>query len=193
MTSCPSLIINLAVSARVTALWNMPELHLICVTWIDLSRSLKVKDNGAIWNLIYDFLSIINSNSVVILNRFVAIGHWKPVWPGLIFQGHSRSKTMFPNETSYMTSVTYEDVLGVRSHVWGYTQCQPRYFCPTHVSSSDQLRRRDACPAYHTPVGAFYLRTTLAASTSGRARIRLIKMHNFAVLGPAIGQFPYTN
>ena len=41
-----------------------------CVTWIDLSRSLKVKDNGAIWNLTHDFLSIINSNSVVILYRF---------------------------------------------------------------------------------------------------------------------------
>ena len=42
------------------------------------------------WNLMYDFLSITNSNSVVILNKFGDIGHWKPVWPGLTFQGHSR-------------------------------------------------------------------------------------------------------
>ena len=72
----------------------------------DISRSLKVKDNGSKWNLIYDFLSITNSNSVVILNRFGDIGHWKPVWPGLTFQlrGHSRSKKTVPNETLYMTS-----------------------------------------------------------------------------------------
>ena len=75
-----------------------------CVTWIDLSRSLKIKDNGAKWNFIYDFLSTINSNFVVILNRFGDIGHWKPVSPGLTFQGHSRSKKRVPNETSYMTS-----------------------------------------------------------------------------------------
>ena len=91
----PSLIINLAVSARVSKLRPSE----ICLTWIDPSRSLKVKDNGAIWNLRHDFLSIIKSNSVVILNRFGDIGHWKPVWPGSTFQGHSRSKTMVPNET----------------------------------------------------------------------------------------------
>ena len=75
-----------------------------CVTLTDLSRSLKVKDNGAMWNLIYDFLSIFNSNSVVILNRYGDIGHWKPVLPGLIFQGHSWSKKTSLNETSHMTS-----------------------------------------------------------------------------------------
>ena len=74
------------------------------MTRTDLSRSLKIKDNGAIWNLIYHFLSIINSNSVVILNRFGDIGHWKPVWPGLTFQGPSRSQTMVPNVISYMSS-----------------------------------------------------------------------------------------
>ena len=36
------------------------------------------------------FLSITNSNSVVILNRFGDIGQSKPVGPGLTFQGHSR-------------------------------------------------------------------------------------------------------
>ena len=52
----------------------------------------------------HDFLSIINSNSVVILKGFGDIDRWKPVWPGLTFQGHSRSKTMAPNETSCMSS-----------------------------------------------------------------------------------------
>ena len=52
----------------------------------------------------YDFLSIINSNYVVILNRYGDIGHWESVWPWLTIQGHSRSKTMVPNGTSYMTS-----------------------------------------------------------------------------------------
>ena len=33
-----------------------------CVTWIDLSMSLKVKENSAKWNFIYDFLYVNNGN-----------------------------------------------------------------------------------------------------------------------------------
>ena len=55
---------------------------------LDLSRSLQLKDNGTKWNLIYNFLSIINSKSVVILNRFADIGYWKPVtWINLYSEG----------------------------------------------------------------------------------------------------------
>ena len=35
---------------------------------------------------------------------FGDMGHWTRVWPGLTFQGHSKSKKTVPNETSYMTS-----------------------------------------------------------------------------------------
>ena len=97
MTSYPSLIIHLGESARVSKVRPFE----ICLTSI---WPLQVKDNGAKWNLIYDFLSIIYSRAVVILNRFGDIGHWKLAWPGLTFQGHSRPKTIALNETSYMTS-----------------------------------------------------------------------------------------
>ena len=36
--------------------------QITCVTWIDLLMSLKVKDNGAKWNFIYDFLYVNNGN-----------------------------------------------------------------------------------------------------------------------------------
>ena len=42
----------------------------ICMTLIDLSRSLKVIENGAKWNFIYDFLSVNNNNYCLILHRF---------------------------------------------------------------------------------------------------------------------------
>ena len=69
----PSLLISLAVSA------GFPSYGPLKYAWLrfNLSRWLQVQDNGAKWNFIYDFLSIINSNSVVILNRFGDIGHWK--------------------------------------------------------------------------------------------------------------------
>ena len=102
MTSYPSLIIHLAVSARVSKLrpseiclpsiWNWPlQVTLGQRQWCQMKP--------------YIWLPTHHSNSVVILNRFGDIGHWKPVWPGLTFQGHStwRSKTMAPNETSYVT------------------------------------------------------------------------------------------
>ena len=88
MTSYPSLVISLTVSSSVTKLQGPVGQRQRCqmkphmtsypssivtlwLSWIDL-EILAIEnlcDNGAKWNLIYDFLSIINSNSVVMVNR----------------------------------------------------------------------------------------------------------------------------
>ena len=88
--------------------------------------------------------------------------------------------------------VTYEGILSVNPGIFVPLMC-------LHPASLGDV----ALAQLITPLRvSFCLRTTLAASTSvtlchlswpRRARIRLIKMHNLAVLGPAIGQFPYTN
>ena len=76
MTSNPSLIIHLAVSARVTKLRPSE----ICLTSIwPFKVTQGQRQCRQMKPHIYDFLCIINSNSVVILNRFGDIGHWKPV------------------------------------------------------------------------------------------------------------------
>ena len=90
MTSYPSLIRHLICKGfQVTALWNMPDLDL---TSPGHSRSKQMSPNERPYMTSYP--------SVVISNRFGDIGHWKPVWPGLTFQGHSRSKTMALNKIS---------------------------------------------------------------------------------------------
>ena len=58
---------------QVTALWNMLDLDF------DLSWSLQVKANGAIWKSIYDFLFNFNGNDVAKCHRLEDTAFWKHV------------------------------------------------------------------------------------------------------------------
>ena len=68
----------------------------------DLSRSLEVKANAAKRKTIYDFLSIINNKFSHICKGYQVTAVWNIPDLDLICQGRSESKTMAPNETSYI-------------------------------------------------------------------------------------------
>ena len=57
-----------------------------------------------------------------------------------------------------VSDVMYEGILNVNPGIFVPLMC-------LHPVTECQPRRRGACPAYHTPAGAFCLRTALAAST----------------------------
>ena len=70
----------------------------------DLSRSLQVKANGAIWKSIYDFLFNFNGNHGPNCTRFEVTALWNMLDLDLTSQNHSRSKAMAAFERASMTS-----------------------------------------------------------------------------------------
>ena len=111
--------------------------HWKYVTWIDLSRSLEVKDNGSKWIPHYGtYMTSYPSPIVIFWLSWIDldIDHWKPVWPGLTFQGHSRSKKTakwnFIHDFLYVNNgnwplilhnfrdISQNSVMGVKTKIW---------------------------------------------------------------------------
>ena len=108
--SYPSLIKHLAVSARVSKL-RPSEIYL---TSISSLRATLGQRQWCQMNLIYDFLSIINSNSVVILNRFGDTGHWKLCdmdWPFTVTQGQRQLRQMKPHIYDFLSIINSNSVV----------------------------------------------------------------------------------
>ena len=75
MNSYSTLLVTMALSASVSKLQPFE----ICLTSFDLSRSLKVKANGAICKSMYDFLFNFNSNHDAKCHRLEDTALWKQV------------------------------------------------------------------------------------------------------------------
>ena len=126
MTSYPSLIINLAVSARGSKL--RPSEICLDLTFPGESRSKLILTIG---RLTIDFLSIIRNKFGRICQCYQVTALENMLDLDLTSPSHSRSKQMSPNKRPYMTSYASLIInLAVSARV---TKLRPSEICLTSI------------------------------------------------------------
>ena len=100
----------------------------------DLSRSLQVKANGAIWKIIHDFLFNVNGNHGPICKRFQVTALRNMSDLDLTYPGHSRSKPMAPFGSSSMTF--YSTLMVTTALSASVSKLQPSEICVTSILTS---------------------------------------------------------
>ena len=112
----------------------------------DLSRSLQVKSNAAIWKSIHDFLFNFNGNYGPICKRFqvTALRNMRDL--DLTSPGHSRSKPMPPFERASMTS--YSTLMVNMDLSASVSKLQPSEICVTSILTSPGHSRSKPMPPF---------------------------------------------